>query len=97
MKKIRTALWFLLIGSGVSLAAGLLVFFVFPQSWASFAYMWAGLPIALLLSSIIPTEAIYWLVPDGGGGAFILLLLLGAFVSWAIFFATLALLVRRAW
>ena len=97
MKNLRMVLWLALLGIGVSAATGLLILRTLPQSWAAAVYLWPGNLAAPILGKIIPTAAVYWLVPEGGAPAYLLLILVGAFASWAALFTLVALAVHRTW
>ena len=99
MRKFRVD-W-LSVLAGILLAGGFLAaaFSCFPRTWVVDLYLWPGAKLAPLLSEVVPSTVMYWLVPEGGAPAYLLLVLVASFFSWAALLALLSSIARgrRVW
>jgi hypothetical protein len=95
MKSIRAVLLLVVFGFCLSATLGALSLHLLPPGVASATYLWPGTYVAPMLGKIIPTSAVYWLVPEGGAPAYLLLIGVGAFVSWAVLLGLVAFVVGR--
>lgn len=86
-------------------AAGLLgavllacaAFLLFPGSWVSEFFLAPGLLLGAAIASLVPSGALYAVVPDGGGPAYVLLAAFCTLVFWAsVIGFTFSCYIRRA-
>jgi hypothetical protein len=70
-------------GALLAFVIGLLVFVFGAQTDAVTAYLQPGIVLGGLVSHLIPTAVVYWVVPEGGPSAFLLIALACAFFFWS--------------
>jgi MFS superfamily sulfate permease-like transporter len=60
------------------------------------AYLAPGIPIAGLLSPLLPSRTAYWIDPEGGPIAFLMLTLACAALFWSVLIGSVYHYLRRA-